>query len=211
MSKLKKWNLENLKQGFDRFYSENNKLPSANELDQTTYLPSARWVQTKFGGLIKVRKDLGYKDFHFGAGDFRRKIAKQVNNRGFKFEIRIEEILVKKFGESFVHTQKRIGLGKHRVDFYVFNATQEFGVDVVSTHGTFRDLQTNLNIKISKYKDFSKPLFFVIEGDFSQQQIDGWISRKFTPLPSSWKILVENNFILYLDTLKPYFLSRNPL
>lgn len=199
-----KWRLEDIRSGFDRFYQENGRMPTANEVDFVTYLPSTRRIEQKFGGLIKVRKILGYKDYHLGAGVFRSKIAKRVNKSGLKFEQRVELLLIKKFGEPFVHVQKRVGKRKNSIDFLIFTASKKFGVDVVSTNGLFRDLQTNVNIKLAKYESLPFEIIIVIESKFSQKIIDKWIDNKITPFFALWRVFTFENFIEYINKLKPY-------
>lgn len=109
MASRKPWNLESLKEGIDRFKIENSRFPTVSDLDNVNYLPSARFIQMKFGGMVKLRKDLGYVDIHLGVGKYRSEIANQINKSGLEFEHEIEEFLINKFGEPFVHIQKRVG------------------------------------------------------------------------------------------------------
>ncbi|OGE14032.1 hypothetical protein A3F00_02735 [Candidatus Daviesbacteria bacterium RIFCSPHIGHO2_12_FULL_37_11] len=108
MAHYKIWKLQDLKEGIDRFYRENGRFPTVSDLDNIEYLPSSRWIQLKFGGMVKVRKELDYKDYHLGSGKYRTEIASQVNKIGLEFEHKIEKFLVNKFGEPFVHIQKRV-------------------------------------------------------------------------------------------------------
>jgi len=202
MGRYKLWKLEDLKKGIDRFYKENKRYPTVSDLDSIDYLPSSRWIQVKFGGMIKVRKDLGYKDVHLGVGQYRSKIANQVNRAGLKFEHQIEKILIDKFGEPFVHIQKRIGLGRNRLDFYVYHKNGNFGVDVTVASGHFRNVQTNLNIKIAKYKDLNLPIFFVVSGDYNQAQFDQWIIKRLSFFPNRCRIFTPANFMQYVRKLE---------
>lgn len=204
MGKYKFWKLEDLREGINHFYHENNRFPTVSDLDNTDYLPSSRWIQMKFGGMVKVRKDLGYVDIHLGTGKYRSKIANKVNKTGLKFEHEIEKFLTNKFGEPFVHVQKRIGNKRDRVDFFVYSATANFGVDVTNVTGHFRNLQINVNVKISKYKGLNVVLYIVIGGDYDQDKIDKWILTKACPLPSSWKILTAKNFIKTVNSFQSF-------
>lgn len=203
MVNYKKWRLEDLKEGIDRFYQENNRFPTVNDLDNIDYLPSARWIQYKFGGMIQVRKNLGYKDSHLGIGEYRTKIALLVNKNGLDFEHQVENILVSKFGEPFVHVQKRVGRDRDRVDFYVYSASGNFGVDVTNVSGHFRNVQTNINIKITKYKNLNLKLYIVVNGDYSQDKINSWLLRKIKKLPLKWKVLTKSSFLSEIHKLKP--------
>lgn len=207
MGKYKLWKLEDLKEGIDRFYQENGRLPTVSDLDNIDYLPSSRWVQMKFGGMIKVRQDLGYKDSHLGIGKYRTQIALKVNKDGLDFEHQMERVLIDKFGEPFVHVQKRVGIDRDRVDFYVYSANGNFGVDVMNVTGHFRNVQTNTNVKITKYKNLNLKLFIVVNGDFSQDRIDDWLLRKIKPLPINWRILTKSSFIFEINKFKPLIIS----
>lgn len=156
------WTKETIKKGFDRFISENGRLPTAPEIDHTAYLPTARQIQRSFGGLKTLRKELGYEDHDFGSGSFRSEQANRTNKRGRVSEKELEEFLVSKFGEVYVHGEKRYGKGSNRADFIVFTPDGNFGIDVFFTD-TLRDFQKNINLKIEKYLDYPKDvhLYFV--------------------------------------------------
>lgn len=207
MGHYKIWKLENLKEGIDRFYQENGRFPSVSDLDNIDYLPSSRWIQMRFGGIVKVRKDLGYIDVHLGRGKYRSVIAQQINNSGLKFEHEIQRILIDKFGEPFVHIQRRIGDYKDRIDFFIFNKTENFAVDVTNTAGHFRNLQGNVNNKIHKYKNLNLKLYIVVNTPFDQIKIDNWVLKKIIPLPHNWKVVTKNIFIDTLKQFKPFVVS----
>ena len=156
------WTKELIKAGFDRFIQENGRLPTAPEVDKTSYLPTARQIQRGFGGLKALRLALGYEDVDFGSGAHRSKLADRTNKRGRVSERELEEYLVKKFGEVYVHGEKRYGGGSNRADFIVFTPDGNFGIDVFFTD-TLRDLQKNVNLKVDKYADYPSdvPLYFV--------------------------------------------------
>lgn len=202
MGHYKLWKLEDLKAGIDRFYQENGRFPTVSDLDNIDYLPSSRWIQYKFGGMIQVRKDLGYKDSHFGSGKYRTEIALQVNRNGLYFEHEIERILIDKFGEQFVHIQRRVGNLRDRIDFYVYSANGNFGADVTNVTGHFRNVQTNINVKITKYKNLDLKLFIVVNAGFPQEKIDNWLLKKIKPLPINWRILTKSNFISEINKFK---------
>ena len=207
MGKYKLWKLENLKEGIDRFYQENNRFPTVSDLDNIDYLPSSRWIQVKFGGMVKARKDLGYTDTHLGIGKYRSEIARQINEAGLDFEHEIEKFLIDKFGEPFVHVQGRMGNRRDRIDFFVYNKTKNFAFDVTNTTGHFRNLQGNINTKIHKYKDLKLKFYIVVSSSFEQNKIDEWIVKKTIPLPSGWKIVTKENFIQIIKIFQPYIIN----
>lgn len=73
------WTIEKIKEGFERFEKENGRLPRALEVDSISYLPSARQIQRAFGGLVELRKLIGYEDNNFSAGKHRSKIGLESN------------------------------------------------------------------------------------------------------------------------------------
>lgn len=210
MGKYKLWKLEDLKNGIDRFYQEYGRFPTVSDLDNIDYLPSSRWIQMKFGGMVKVRKDLGYTDSHLGIGKYRSGIAQQINKAGLDFEHEIEKILVYKFGEQFVHVQKRVGNTRERLDFYIYSSSGNFGVDVTNVTGHFRNVQTNTNVKVAKYKNLSLKLLIVVNGDFQQDRIDDWLLNRIKPLPTNWRILTKNNFVSEINKFKPLSINLIP-
>ncbi len=64
------WLIEEIKNGFERFLKENQRYPSAVEIDARNYLPIARQLQRRFGGVPEFRKLIGLEDLHFGKGKF---------------------------------------------------------------------------------------------------------------------------------------------
>ena len=172
------WTVEKIKEGFDRFIKENGRLPKSLEIDKTIYLPSRKLIERNFGGLEKLRGELGYLDTHFGKGKFRSEIAYRVNKSGRDIERTLEKLLKDKFGEVFVHTEKIFDNTKNRVDFYIYSPSGNFGIDVFGT-GTMHNLQSNMSAKLKKYSGFKERLFFVVAGDsFSQDDLDNYIKRK---------------------------------
>lgn len=183
------WDEDAIKAGFEIFFSEHGRLPTAPEIDSLDYLPSSRQIQRKFGGLESLRDKLGYKDIHFGKGDFRKEIALKSNKRGRDAEIELEKLLREKFNDVFVHTEKIFDETKSRVDFYVYCPEGNFGIDIFTT-STFKDLQKNVNIKIDKYHNFEENLYFLVEGNaFDQKTLDDYTSAKKKGLPSKTRIV----------------------
>lgn len=204
----KYWTIEKIKEGFDHFRNEHGRLPVATEVDDLEYLPSSRNIQKRFGGLAKLRGQLGYENNHFGRGVFRSQIATRVNNRGRSAELSLEKILCDRFGEVFVHTERIFDSSKNRVDFYIYSPDGNFGIDVFYTE-TMRSLQSNINIKMSKYNNFPLQLFLVVANkDFKQKDLEQYASSKIKPLPQNTKIVTLETLSRFLKTKKAY---PNPL
>jgi len=202
------WTTEKIKEGFDRFIKENGRLPKSIEIDELEYLPSRKLIERNFGGLEKLRGELGYQDTHFGKGKFRSEIAYKANTRGRNIELILEKLLKNKFGEVFVHTEKIFDNTKNRVDFYIYSPSGNFGIDVFGTD-TMHNLQSNMSAKLSKYSGFLEKLFFVVVSDsFSQDDLDNYTKRKNFRI-KFWKnnnrkagTIQTNSRIITIKTLK---------
>jgi len=205
------WTAEKIKAGFDRFIKENGRLPKSMEMDKAgeiDYLPTRRLIERNFGGLEKLRKELGYTDTHFGKGKFRSEIAHKANVSGRNIELTLEKLLKGKFGEVFVHTEKIFDNTKNRVDFYIYSPSGNFGIDVFGTE-TMHTLQSNMSVKLNKYSGFSEKLFFVVVNDlFSQSDLDNYASRKVKLLQANAKIITFDSLKRILSEMKAY---SNPL
>ncbi|HEX8227064.1 MAG TPA: hypothetical protein VF572_04325 [Candidatus Saccharimonadales bacterium] len=104
------WTQEKLKIAFDRYIAEHGRLPTAPEVDQTDYLPSARQIQRSFGGLKKLREILGYADTDFGSGTHRSSLATRGNLKASVAERELQHQLADVFGEPYVHSEKYYGI-----------------------------------------------------------------------------------------------------
>lgn len=200
-----RWTTKNVRDGFDRFLKEFGRLPTASEVDKIGYLPSARQIQRKWGGLEELRRILGYEDTHFGKGIHRSRIAYEVNSRGKSGEEEVRELLCEKFHEEFVHIERPIDKKrKLRGDFYVFNPAGNFCVDVFST-STFHDLATNINIKIKKYSVYKEKLYFLLMSDtLFQDEIDLFLRRKKIPLMSNMSLVTLEEFKRIIREIPSY-------
>lgn len=200
------WSEARIKEGFDKFVKEHGRLPTAPEVDNCTYLPSSRSIQRSFGGLRELRKKLGYKDNDFGIGSHRTRLATKANKGGIEAEIVLEVALNKKFGQVFVHTQRRYGDGKARFDFVVYTKLYTFGVDVFHT-STTRDMQKNINLKMEKYGQIKKEydLYFVVSSNTLHQSDISKATSNMSKLQNKPNIIVlhVDDFIKKLEDYKP--------
>jgi hypothetical protein len=204
------WSTESLKVAFDRYIAENGKLPTSPEVDRTDYLPSARQIQRRFGGLKELRAALGYEDVDFGSGEHRRNLATKGNLRGWKAEKELQFQLASMFGEPYVHTEKVYGNGRNRSDFIVYTKTSIFGVDIFTTE-TKHDLQKNVAIKIDKYGDFPQqyPLFFaVVSETLTDEDVAAASSSmtKTSKLPNMKVVTIKGLF----EAVKAYVPYEDP-
>lgn len=201
------YKIEEIKNGFDKFYLENGHYPSAVELDNCSYLPSARQIQRRFNGLpnLKLKLGINKEDIHYGRGKFRSKIAKRSNSIGFAAEKELGDILIKYFGEPFVHLEKPISNSKRtRFDFFIYSKSINFGADVFCSE-TKRNIQVNINSKINNYKDVNTLIYFVVANrDIDQKLLDQIsLSKPHKPLPKNIKLITLSNFIKFTKKLTP--------
>lgn len=182
----KKWTLKKIKEAFEKFKDENGRLPTTADMKNNKSLPSDRWLQKGFGGVPKVRELLGYEKTDFGSGQDMSELATKSMNRGKNAEIELEKYLRERFGDIFVHNERIYDYSDlKRVDFYVYSPKENIGIDVFYT-GTLRDLQTNVSIKLNKYKKFQDKLYFVCANpDFNQGQFYSYTQSKRKPMPET--------------------------
>jgi hypothetical protein len=200
------WSIEQVKEGFERFIAEHGRLPTAYEVDDTDYLPSARQIQRRWGGLSELRLALGYGDVHFGKGDHRGASSRKTGLRGGNAEDKLNELLVERFGELFVHSEWRFGVNRNRIDFIVYAHDTTFGIDVFATDEK-RTIIKNIAVKIPKYIGFPAevPLFFVVWSEsLSQTDIDDAVKNmgKLSTLPNL-KVLSVDSLLEFAATLEP--------
>lgn len=200
-----KWNDTLIKTGIDKFIIENSRPPTAVDFDETSYLPSARQVQRRYGGLSKLREKFGYEKLDFTKGLLRSEISIAGNKVGIEAEDYFEPILVKKFGEPFVHVQKRYLLGKkNKYDFVVYAKNKVFGVDIFTTQSP-KYISSNVRHKIIRYKNApsNMEIIFVVHGNYDDQQIEGARSsiselKKYTNM----LLYNESQFIDYINKVE---------
>lgn len=204
----KLWTSEKIKEGFDTFVREHGRLPKATEIDRLNYLPSSRFIQMAFGGLERLRTELGFVSAHFGKGTYRKEIAQRVNVRGRETELLLQRTLQDIFGEVFVHTEKIFGSSKNRVDFYVYSPDGNFGIDVFYPD-SMRSLQGNVGIKMKKYSDFPAPLFYAVaNNEIKQEQLDSYVRSKRVSLPKDAQIVTLDALLKFCKKKRAY---PNPL
>lgn len=175
INKNSRWNESNIKKGIDRYITEFGRMPTSRDFDESSYLPSARQIQRAYGGLVTLRERLGYAETDFTKGTLRKKIAINANKRGLGAEDYFEPILIEKFGEPFVHVQKRYYKGsKSRYDFLVYAQDIVFGIDIFTTDRV-NYIEKNVRHKITRYKNAPRDLviYFVLVGeDYTQVHAD---------------------------------------
>lgn len=198
---------KSLRLGFQRFYDENGHFPSANEIDLCGYLIKSRSIQRSWGGLPNLRNLMGMDITDYGRGATRATIAERIGKRGFSGESDFEKILVTKFGEIFVHTQKRID--NINVDFFIYSPDQTFGIDVFY-YETDHDLKGIINIKQKTYEHFPYTVVFIpMNNKKNQKELDEILSKKDKSLPIHCKLFSIDYFTEWINGFGRYPDPRN--
>lgn len=204
------WKLVEVQKQIRKFHSDNGRLPTVHDIDLSDQFPSVRTIQRKWGGLEKVKSDMGYVDVSYSKGKLRGVIASRIGRAGEEFETKIEDLLVNYFGEVFVHVEKKfrsITEDKRplRVDFFVYNQTNNFAVDTFHT-GSYKDLMKNVNIKFKKYSNLAPiPVYFVVMGsNFKQKNITNLLERKTGVIPDNCLVMNEVVFFEEMKKFKSY-------
>lgn len=205
MPPIQQWTLEKIRDGFEKFIQEHQRLPTSPEVDASLYLPSSRQIQRLFGGLPQVRELLGYSDTNFSKGSHRQNIAHAANRISRETENKVRDILFEKFHEPFVHIERPIdSLKKTRTDFFVFNPLENFCVDVFATE-TSHNLGTHLHIKLKKYSHIQQKIYFVL---FSENLTEGDIrtllSNRKEDLPKTIQVVTLPSFIKIISLMPAY-------
>jgi len=206
MPKARKWNLENIRDGFERFYSEHNSYPKIpDEIDRCEYLPSRRQIQRIFGGLPQLRILLGLKDIYLSKGIHRSKIGLDSNQRSRVVEDQLRDLLYKKFHEPFVHLEKPIDTTrKIRADFYIFNPLENFAVDVFATE-TYHNLESNIYIKLQKYSHLKIKLYLVlVSKNLTVGDVATFRSRKPERFPLNIQLVTLGQFLEITEKIPTY-------
>lgn len=203
------WTNEKIKSGFEQFFKENGRYPTALEIDKSAHLPSSRQIQRRLGGLLRIRQIFGLSETNFATGPIRSKTAKNIGQRGLHLEQKIQEILIAHFGEIFVHEQKPFNNYAGRFDFFVYSKDGNFGVDVFFP-SDFHSFVGCVNMKQRIYSTVLSKieiLLLQMNEDISQEVMEKFILTKKKQMPPNLKIMNLDNFLKYIKNKQPIELS----
>jgi hypothetical protein len=198
------WTLENIADGFKKFFADEGRYPTADEVDAFDFLPTSRQIQRAFGGLRELRAKLNLHILDYGCGESRSKIAHEVNFRSNLGEREIERSLIEKFGEYFVHVEKLIKKGKSRADFVVYAKNYTFAVDVFHPRSLL-NLKKIVNIKQDKYESISWDVYLVNlnPDNITDDSLAQAVQNKDKKLSSRIILINRKKFIQFISTLTP--------
>ncbi|MDO8521444.1 MAG: hypothetical protein Q7S52_04980 [bacterium] len=193
------WTLEELNAGLREYFKDHGRYPTAHEVDDYEYLPSARSIERSFGGLVNVRKKLGLgteSDFRTGAHSTER--AHTINKRAHKVELKVYEFLVERFGKEFVHREYFFNDDhRTRADFFVYDKNKGFCVDVFYPNSR-RNMLGCINLKLGKYVGIEMGTYPVIylqmNEDIQEETIAATIANKKRQLPKGQQVMGWKSF-----------------
>ena len=191
------WTKEEIKAGFEYYKELYNKYPSAQEIDEFPYLPSARSIQRTYGGLVKIRKELCPGEVSdYTRGKYRSRVASKTYATGTSLEADMFDFLTAHFLEIAVHEHKVIRPGNVNSDFYIYlNNSTGVVIDIFYAEN-IRSLISVVNIKVKRYSLISQKTLLVVVGnpDISQSDINEKIKNKKNPLPPHIQVFSEKYF-----------------
>jgi len=207
-----RWTLEKVKSGLEKFYKENNRYPTATEVNEFPSLPSSRQIERRFGGLVKLRKTLklsGPWDFTKGAYSSLR--AKTINTRAHEKEKIIYGYLTKRFGVPFVHREYFFTDDRRaRTDFFVHCQNGNFSVDVFCP----KDKHNLINCINSKMKTYGDKLtlqypviFLMVNENISEGEIADLVANKKNKLRSYQEVMTLNQLKRFCEEKIPFELK----
>lgn len=188
------WTKDQIIAGVRSFTEKEGRFPKAHEFDSFEHLPSSRSIQRVYGGLRKLKADLGITDV-YDSGEYRSNLCVAINKRGREDEDRVGRLLDQRFEEVFVHRERLVGEKlKQRLDYVVYYRGGKFGVDVFYAD-SLPNLATILGIKGKKYADFRQRLYFVQTNPLlNPADIKLLVERKDIPLRNNVCVVSEKDF-----------------
>lgn len=207
-----KYNKESIKEGLKRFFEENERYPTADDIDHCPYLPTSRTIQRKFSGLVALRKEFGLEVENFTKGASRKKIMETVTPRADATERKIHQYLIETFGTPFVHREYMFRDDRRtRTDFFIFCKKGNFSVDVFYPKN-IKTMIGCINSKMKTYNDdimLQYPVIFLqMNDEISRESVDLFLSRKKNKLHSYQKIM---NYRQFQDFCKKRTAFKSPI
>lgn len=158
--------MDNIKQLIERFNREHGRYPSSYDFDKTEYLPNAKYIQRNYGGIIKLKKDLGlsFEEHDLRRGLKRSEKARIAMNKSNVDEDELYKLFIRKFGERNVHRESPYtNSGKIRSDFIIYyhpKNDERVAIDIFYPEN-IPSLIGCINHKLNKM-DFSKLKYEVL-------------------------------------------------
>lgn len=199
------WTVENIRLAMERYKAEYGTYPGTRDFDTCEYLPTARQIQRRFGGVPKFKQLLDLDgDYNLTTGPVRAAVASNAFKRSYEYEEAFYLALIQQIPEEQVHEQKRIRPGNVNCDFFIYNRSDKARsvvIDVFYAQNLF-NMTGIINIKLKRYSSLLYRTFFVSIGNgITQEDIERLVANKKAPLPSHVKVCSEKWFLKNLQAL----------
>jgi hypothetical protein len=206
-----KYTEENIKAGFEKFREQNGRYPNVFEIDDFEDLPTARTLQRRFGGARGIRAKFGLDISDFRTGETRRAVFDKFWKRSLDAEDKIHKLLVKRFGEVFVHREYFFADDKRtRTDFYVYCQNGNFLVDVFFP-SNIKSLARCLSSKQRTYGNSvlqKYPIIFLqMNDDIDGEDIKKILTNKKIMLSDKQLVMSFIEFNAYIKSKRPQKLN----
>lgn len=210
MPREKLWSDTRILAGFERFFKEFGRYPTAQEINTYEHLPRTRTLQRSGrNGITAVREAFGLPITDYRKGAIRREVSLRISQRGLDEERSLGRLLEARFGKHFVHGQKPIGTRRRRVDFHVYAVGYEFDVDIFFPKD-YDSFIRCLTIKMRGLEQLSHDLFFVAANpEITDDMARNYIDRRKTPLDPHIHILSYQSFLERINTLQRLYVAED--
>ena len=191
------WTLEMIKASVLGFFDEHGRMPTADDYDTCSYLPSSRYIQRYYGGLMTLRKTLNFDGpSSFTTGDFRSEVASKIFANSKVYEEQFYLYLISIFPEIQVHEQKRLRPGNVASDFFIYlSDTQGFAIDLFYAD-SIKNVNKIITIKRKRYDQLTNiPVFFIVINDsITQTDVDRMLENKKIVMLKHIRVFTEQYF-----------------
>jgi len=197
-----------IEQALTDFIRENKREPTILEIDKDPRFPSARTIQRSYGGIKKLRQELGLKTINFSAGDTRRKTAYEIGKRSEQNESDMYKFLLSNYEPMAVHRQYMYTDDRRCTsDFAVWNRIPNhrdvidvfYPKDETNFVGCVNSKQRKHNSLQEHYVSGTFTVWFVcLNEDITQDTIDKIINNKKNTM-------MEYQRVVSYDTFKEIF------
>lgn len=187
--------LDDYRIAIEHFATENGKYPSSTDFDASTYLPTSKTIQRKFGSIKKLREAIGFsgEDVDQRTGTQRSLKALELGINAFDLENNVYKHLLEKYKESSIHRQSPYTtLSRRSCDFKIGDIFIDifYPVDKHSLHGCINAKQKKLSTL-----NITQPVIFVVMNeDMTQDFIDNVVINKKNSIPHNIKVMSYATF-----------------
>lgn len=180
-----------LKELFEKFNEKHGHYPTYKEIEEDEYFPTLRTIQRRFGGLEKVRIELGIPFPNHSKGEMRVNKMKDVLARQKETENEVYQVILKYFDDVSVHRERPFADdSRNRSDFFIFRNKKSSLIIDVFYPSDIHSFSGCLNSKLLKYYFFDVPVTFVqMNKDISSERINKYLKNRKNKIDSRFKII----------------------